>query len=134
AVSRHVLRLEIAADELEPVVVLRSLWIPELRRPVALARPDVRAHPHGAQHGDTDAVRAEIFLERFGEAHHRVLARVVDAESLRGDEPRHGGGVADVAGLLLGDHTRYEGLYAVDHNPDAHAERPLPVPVGGRLE
>src|SRR5215467_1841766 len=132
--SRHVLRLEIAADELEPVVVLRPLGIPELRRPVALARPDVRAHPHGAQHGDTDAVRAEIFLEGFGEPHHRVLARVVDAESLRGDEPRHGSGVDDVAGLLLGDHARYEGFHAVDHTPEVHAEHPFPVAMGGGLE
>src|SRR5215467_8782071 len=44
---RHVLRLEVTADELEPVAVLRSRGIQELRGAVALAGADVGAHPHG---------------------------------------------------------------------------------------
>src|SRR5262249_5693820 len=54
---RHVLRLEIATDELEPVAVLRAHWILELRGAVALARADVGAHSHGAVEGAAQAFR-----------------------------------------------------------------------------
>src|SRR6185369_3296883 len=43
---RHVLRIEVAADELEPVVVLGPLGILQIQGAVALARADVRAHAH----------------------------------------------------------------------------------------
>src|SRR6266581_1698659 len=36
--------------------------------------------------------------------------------------------------VALGDHPRQEGLEPVNHAPEVDAERPLPVPVGGRLE
>src|SRR5215470_4125370 len=131
---RHVLRLEIATDELEPVAVLRARGILELRGAIALARADIGAHPHGAEDGDADTVRTEVLLERLGESHDRVLARVVDAEALRGDEARHGARVDDVARLLLSDHPRHESLHAVDHTPEIHAEHPFPVVMRGGLE
>src|SRR5215470_14099016 len=121
---RHVLRLEVTADELEPVALLRARRILELRGTIALARADVGAHPHGAEDGDADAVRAEVLLECLGQPHYRVLARVVDAEALRGDEAR----------LLLSDHPRHEGLHAVNHTPESHAEHPFPVAMRGGLE
>src|SRR6266568_5604169 len=131
---RHVLRLEIAADQLEPVVVLRPLGILQIRGAVALARADVRAHAHRTENRHSDVVRPQVFLKCLAEPHHRVLARVVDAEPLGGDEPGHGRGVDDMAGLLLGDHARDEGLHPVDDAPEIDGEHPLPVTVGGGLE
>src|SRR5712692_5616711 len=77
---RHVLRLEIAADQLEPLGVLRPLGILQIRGAVALARADVRAHAHRTENRNSDVVRPQVFLKGLAEPHHRVLARVVDTE------------------------------------------------------
>src|SRR5437016_7620006 len=79
---RHVLRREIPADQLDPVALARPARIFELGRPAALAVPDVGAHAQWTEYRDTDVVRAQVFLERLAEPHHRVLARVVDAQPL----------------------------------------------------
>src|SRR5436190_8266139 len=131
---RHVLRLEVTADELEPVVVLGPFGILQVRGTVALARADVRAHAHRTEDRHADAVGAQVLVESLAEPHHGVLARVVDAEALGGDEPGHGCGIDDVAGLLLGDQARDEGLHAVDDAPQVDREHPFPVAMGGGFQ
>src|SRR5712691_3346034 len=121
----HVFRREIPADELEPVVRLGATRVLKIHGPIPLARADIGGHTHGAEHRDADVVGTQILLKRLGEPDHRVLAGVVHAEALGGDEPGHGGGVDDVAGLLLRDHPRHEGLDAVDDAPEIDAQHPF---------
>ena len=118
----------------EPVVFLRSLGVLQVGGPVALAGADLRAHAHGAEYRDADVVRSQILLERLAQPHHGVLARVVDAETLRRDEPGHGRRVDDVSGLLLRDHARHEGFDPVDDAPEIDVQHPFPVAVRGRFE
>src|SRR6185436_8891890 len=63
----HVFRLEVAADELEAVVVLRPLGILQMRGAVALARADVRAHAHWTEDRHADVAGPQVLVERLTE-------------------------------------------------------------------
>ena len=61
------------------------------------------------------------------EAHHRVLRGRVGRHLGDRHEPRHRGGVHDVAGSALGEHPRHEEVHAVHHAHQVHAEHALPL-------
>jgi hypothetical protein len=130
----HVLRREIASDQLHLATGLGRPGVAQRLRAAARALANRRLHSHGAQDGHADPMRAEVFLECLGQPDHRVLGGVVDAEALGGDEAGHGRGVDDVAVRLLRDHPRHEGLDPVDHAPQVHADGPLPVLMRGLVE
>ncbi len=95
---------------------------------------DARGHEEGAQHAGADLVgdQGQVLVQRLGQAHHGVLADVVDAHVGRRQQPGHAGRVDDVAlegriGLGRLQHHGREQPHAVDHAPEVDAQHPLPI-------
>ncbi len=106
-------------------------------RPVALAAADACGHEIWAEHTGADLVRdqGQVLVQGFGEAHHGVLAHVVDAHVRGREQAGHAGRVDDVAapGRILPcgiEHHGGEEAHAMHHAHEIHAEHPVPVGDG----
>ena len=99
-----------------------------------MALVDAGGHEVRAQHRRADLVghQRKVLVQRFAEAHHRMLADVVDAHVRRADQPGHRRGVDDVAfvaGVGRGgfQHARREHAHAMRHTHHVDAQHPFPV-------
>ena len=113
---------------------MRGFFVGEFRGFVAVALADAGGHKVRTQHTGADLVgdQLEILVERLAQAHHRVLADVVNAHVGWREQAGHAGGVDDVAtvggvGLGRSQHHRREQAHPMDHPPHIHTQHPLPV-------
>src|SRR5262245_30521379 len=94
--------------------------------PIAIALADARAHKTRTEHGDTNAERSDLQRQSLRHGNHRKLARRIWAKAEITLQPRHGGGVDDMASFPMRLDMRQESANAMEDPEHVHVKHPAP--------